>query len=94
MGREPGQVARDHRQSVDVGATVKRANGGQVDVLITDVSLGGCRVQWTETLWIGEHLLLEAPGFAPVHARVKWSFLGAAGLEFTGDELLAEPPNA
>lgn len=87
MGREPGQVARDHLQCVDVGATVTRADGGALDVWITDMSLGGCRVSWTQTLWIGEHLLLQVPGFAPMRARVKWSFLGAAGLQFLDGDL-------
>lgn len=86
MGREPGQLARDYRHRVEVGGAAKRADGGSVDLLITDMSLGGCRVQWEETLWIGERLLLEVPGFAPLHARVKWSFLGAAGLQFDDQE--------
>lgn len=82
MGRLPGQLARDYRHCVDVDGTLTRPDGTQIEVAITDMSLGGCRVTSAETLWIGERLLLRMPGFAPMHSRVKWALLGKAGLQF------------
>ena len=90
MGREPGQQARDYRHCVDVTGTVTRADGEEVEVWITDMSLGGCRVSSSGTLWIGEHVLLQMPGFAPMQARVKWALAGKAGLQF--EDVAGAPP--
>ena len=53
---------------------------------VVNMTIKGCRVRHTKTLWIGEQVELELPERARIRATVRWSLLGNAGLNFASHE--------
>ena len=82
MQRLPGWTPRDYRAAVALSGAAELPDGRSIEVEITDLSPGGCRVQSNETLEIGQQLKLRIESFEPLSASVRWSLLGRAGLRF------------
>lgn len=53
------------------------------DVLLTDISYGGCRLRSDTTLEPGENLRLIVPRLGAVPAEISWVSDGFAGVRFT-----------
>lgn len=82
MPKEPGFISRDHRQPVSLEALAIRLDGSEVGVRVRNISRDGCLVECEGPLLIGEWLHVRMEGFAPTRAKVRWSFMGKAGLHF------------
>jgi hypothetical protein len=81
--RQPGWIGRDERTQVQINALAQRSDESQLQVVVNDMSLDGCRIECADTtLEIGEWLELHVPGFEPVQGQVRWALLGSAGLRF------------
>jgi hypothetical protein len=81
--RQPGWIGRDERTGVSIRGRARRAGATELDVIIHDMSLEGCRLECEhEALQIGEWLDLEVAGLEGLRGQVRWSLLGSAGLQF------------
>ncbi len=61
-------------------ATMIDSDGGQLDVVLTDISKDGFRLEAGETLIVGEQVRLRVPRREEYLAEIKW----ARGLEAGG----------
>ena len=77
--REPGQVPRAQRITVDQTAVLVRANGATVPVTIKDVSKGGFRLALSDVPAIGEHVFLRVERYGDFPAQIRWALAGEAG---------------
>ena len=81
MGNRDHQL-REDRHEADDAAVVWRQSGAAVHGRLVNISDNGCRIRHRKTLWVGERVVLELQGQAPMRAIVRWSLLGNAGLKF------------
>lgn len=82
MSKQLGQVDRDHREAINLRASIVTSQGRVVAARVLNMSLQGCLVQSHETMIIGERVTLNMAGFAPLPAQVRWELGGSAGLRF------------
>jgi hypothetical protein len=83
LRREPGWIARDERTNVLMPGTARRADGSMFDVIVHDISRGGCRLECEQACFeIGEWLEIEVAGLEPFPGQVRWALLGSAGVRF------------
>jgi hypothetical protein len=83
MDRTHGWVDRKDRRPTDVDARVRRADGSEIQVKLTDLSDEGCRIEsGDEVLRIGEWLDIEAVPIGELKAQVRWALDGSAGVKF------------
>ncbi|UUR07721.1 PilZ domain-containing protein [Sphingomonas glaciei] len=80
MKNEEDWPERRHRHDVEIGAEVHYPDGHQRQVLISNLSLDGCRIHgWFR---IGEVLELTIPKIGRVRGQVRWALAGKAGIRF------------
>lgn len=77
--REPGQIKRGPRVTTDLKAKVLRANGEELDVMITDISKDGFKLRSLSQLLIGERVDLQVPKTGVVPAQIRWAVGNEAG---------------
>lgn len=77
--REPGQIKRGPRVTTDLKAKVLRANGEELDVMITDISKDGFKLRSLSQLLIGERVDLRVPKTGDVPAQIRWAVGDEAG---------------
>ncbi|HEU5481829.1 MAG TPA: PilZ domain-containing protein [Sphingomicrobium sp.] len=53
------------------------------DVLVTDLSYEGCRIESSETFELGERFDLRVLGLGSADAEIRWTANGLAGVRFT-----------
>lgn len=70
------------RKAVASEICVRRTGGFNFQAGLTDVSLGGCRVELIEPCEIGDHVIARFPALEPLGARVCWSAGVTAGVAF------------
>lgn len=77
-GRKAGQ-----RQPVLMRAQCKIGEREEEDVLVTDLTLSGCRIR-TGAVGVtkSESLVLRIAEFSPIPGRLKWNKGGALGVSF------------
>jgi hypothetical protein len=56
--------------------------GSAFAAVITNISNRGCRIRTSETLVVGEVIVLDLPRLGTLSAEVRWSKLGSVGLCF------------
>jgi PilZ domain-containing protein len=77
--RKQGRVERSARVVTNFDAVLIDSDGGRLDVIVTDISRGGFRLQTTETLAIGEDVCLEVPKYGAFSAQIRWAVGLSAG---------------
>jgi hypothetical protein len=78
-----GWVERKDRRPTDVDARVRRADGSELQVKLTDLSDEGCRIEsGDQALRIGEWLDIEAKSIGELKGQVRWALGGSAGVKF------------
>ena len=82
MTRTPGHIPRNLRQATLVKAVLVRENGTEDDVVMTDISDGGFRLEVSETPGIGERVFLRAEGYGDFPAQIRWALGSQAGGAF------------
>lgn len=80
MTKEEDWRERRHRHDVEITAEVHYPDGHQREVLLTNLSLDGCRV--TGWFRIGDVVDLTIPSIGRVSGQVRWAFAGRAGVRF------------
>jgi hypothetical protein len=80
-----GWIGRKDRQPVAVDAVVRRVDGRQSSVKLTNFSEEGCRIESPDDLRIGERLAIAIPRMGQVIAQVRWALPGSAGAKFLND---------
>ena len=70
---------RDTRVSVRCDALLTEADGCELEVMITDVSRDGFRLESKSELEIGSEVWLKAAKLAPVRAIIRWTCGREAG---------------
>ena len=76
---EPGYAQRETRVAVRCDAVLTEADGCELDVVITDVSRDGFKLESRSELEIGAEVLLSVAKLAPVKAIIRWTCGREAG---------------
>ena len=71
--KEPDYTPRDPRVAVRCDAILREADGCELDVVITDVSRDGFRLETRSELEIGSEVSLRVAKLAPIKALVRWT---------------------
>ena len=89
MKNEEDWPERRHRHDVEIKAEVHYPDGYQRQVVISNLSLDGCRIHgWFR---IGEMLELTIPKIGRVRGQVRWALAGEAGIRFLASAEAVEP---
>ncbi|TRD11138.1 PilZ domain-containing protein [Erythrobacter insulae] len=77
------QTRQTPRKSIKLPSRYFTGTGAPDDVLVTEISAGGCRFASTSPdLTIGARLQIEIAGTGPHHGTVKWAEKGEIGVTF------------
>ncbi len=82
MHRVHGWIGRKDRQEASVEAVVRRDDGRELSVRLTNLSDDGCRLETAADLTIGERLQITIPHKGDFPAQIRWSLQGSAGAQF------------
>ena len=85
MERIHGWVGRKDRHPVSIDAVVRRADGSEAPVKVTNFSDEGCRIESPDEFLIGERMTLAIPRIGSVQAQVRWALPGSAGAKFVAE---------
>lgn len=77
-----GSRRRAPRSVVEGELSVRRIGGFNFQARLSDVSIGGCRVEMLEPCEVGDRVVARFPALEPLGARVCWSAGATAGVEF------------
>jgi PilZ domain len=83
FGARPPRVAAMH------DAVLIDSDGGQLAVVITDISARGFRLRTSETLMIGEKVTLRVEKYGDFPAQIRWALGHQAGGAFLEPATLA-----
>ena len=84
MRREPGQIKRDPRVEVHHKGVLVDSDGVETDVVVTDISADGCRLQTDGSPLIGEEVRLRVGRMGDYPGQIRWALGQEAGMIFTG----------
>ena len=77
-GRRRGQRVRV--SSAEIG--MRRMGSFSFQVMLEDVSVGGCKVELVEFVEVNDHVIARFPGIEPFSAKVSWADSRFAGIDF------------
>ena len=86
MHRMHGWISRKDRRPVNAEAVVRRADGTELRVKLSDISDEGCRIECDGQLVIGEWVDIAVASAGQVKAQVRWALGSSAGVKFQVDE--------
>ncbi len=73
---------REQRWPVCVSGVLSSNNKKLYNIVLTDISRTGCRIQSPISLALNRHFMLEIDGIKAVDSEVMWSTGALAGLNF------------
>lgn len=80
-------VGRKERRPLAADAVVRRADGSELHVKLSNVSDEGCRIELAHgELQIGEWIEISIPSAGEVKAQVRWALEASAGVKFQAHE--------
>ena len=77
-GRRCGQRVRV--TGAEIG--IRRLGSFSFQVILEDVSSGGCKVELVDFVEINDHVIARFPGIEPFSAKVSWADSRFAGIDF------------
>ena len=80
--REPGIIKRAPRVDTNFEASLTDSDGGRLQVVVTDISREGCRLETDGSLKIGEQVEIEVPKYGTFPAQIRWALGNEAGAVF------------
>lgn len=80
--RESGVIQRAPRVSTNYGAALTDADGGKIEVIVTDISREGCRLETDGSLEIGEQVDIKVERYGSFAAQIRWIAGRQAGARF------------
>ena len=87
MNRIHGWIGRKDRRATGADAVVRRGDGSELRVKLSDISDEGCRLECTsDCLRIGEWIRIAVSSGNEVKAQVRWALGTSAGVKFEADE--------
>jgi hypothetical protein len=82
-----GWIGRKDRRSIAASAVVRREDGSEMHVKLTDFSDEGCRIETEDDgLRIGEWVEISISSAGEVKAQVRWALGTSAGVKFENAE--------
>ena len=81
-GVDRSWTKRESRSPAWVQTFVISANGGEIPVVLTNLSTKGCRIRASQWLTAGERVWLKVPRLGRVGVHIVWAKGGDAGAEF------------
>lgn len=88
--REPGHIKRSPRVDVSFDASLTDSDGGTLEVIVTDISREGCRLETDGSLKIGEKIELHVDRYGIFPAQIRWALGNEAGAVFLTSVSLPE----
>lgn len=79
-------IPRELRREVRFKGFAWRPDGSNADVLVSDLSYQGCRIECPWPFEIGERFELVVSRLGRVPAEVRWSAPGMAGVRFIASQ--------
>ena len=79
MARTPGYIKRAPRIDLRRKAMLVDLKGGETEVIVTDISSGGFRLEVVEAPRIGEHVTLRVEHGEEYPAQIRWALGNEAG---------------
>ena len=73
---------RELRRNVALEVGACRSDGTRLDVVMTDISRGGCQLRTNALLEIGECVTVHHEVLGKLAGEVRWSCAGRVGLQF------------
>ena len=80
--REPGIIQRAPRVATKYDAALTDADGGKIDVIVTDISREGCRLETDGSLEVGEKIEIKVDRYGSFAAQIQWIAGKQAGVRF------------
>ena len=80
--REPGIIQRAPRVATKYDAALTDADGGKIEVVVTDISREGCRLETDGSLEVGEKVEIKVDRYGSFAAQVQWIAGRQAGVRF------------
>ena len=80
--RESGVIQRAPRVATHYGAALTDADGGRIEVVVTDISREGCRLETDGSLEIGEQVEIKVERYGSFAAQIRWIAGKQAGARF------------
>ena len=77
-----GERRRCSRVSTSAEVLVRRVGGFNFQVVLTDISPGGCRVEMLEPSEVGDPLITRFPQLEPLGSKVCWAEATTTGMQF------------
>ena len=80
--REPGHIKRANRVATWHRATLVRADGAESQVVVTDLSSAGFKLEADSVPLIGEMIHIRVDRYGDYPAKIRWALGTQAGGEF------------
>jgi len=80
--REPGFIKRSPRVTTNYKTSLTDSDGGEVPVVVTDISREGCRLETDGSLQIGEMVEISVGRLGTYPAQIRWALGREAGAVF------------
>lgn len=61
---------------------MRRTGSFSFQVVVEDVSTGGCKAELVEFVEVNDHVIIRFPGIEPFSAKVSWADSHYAGIDF------------
>jgi hypothetical protein len=79
---EPAGRRRNRRVGLTSQIALRRTGGNRFEARLSNLSVGGCAVLLAEPLAARDRVIARLPGLEPLAARVTWTDVHSAGLDF------------
>jgi len=79
---KPAGRRRSQRVRCIAEIAMRRMGSFSFQVMLEDVSVGGCKVELVEFVDVNDHVIARFPGIEPFSATVSWADSKYAGIDF------------
>ena len=80
--REPGFIKRAPRVETHFETSLTDSDGGNIPIVVLDISREGCRMESDGSLKIGEMVQIQVPKYGTFSAQIRWALGNEAGAVF------------
>lgn len=79
---KPAGRRRNERVRCVAEIGMRRMGSFSFQVVVEDVSVGGCKAELVEFVDVNDHVIIRFPGIEPFSAKVSWADTHHAGIDF------------
>lgn len=79
---KPTGCRRSQRVRCVAEIGMRRMGSFSFQVVVEDVSTGGCKAELVDSVEAGDHVIVRFPGIEPFSAKVSWADAHHAGIDF------------